>query len=174
MPIPQSSQADSSYELAAFSLSLSWVDLLPLSSVLSSLLSSLVLPEATMSLLGTSSGVLGCYLLLCVEWCAICWHWLLQYQHGPSCQVVHWVYCWGCNPTFSAKNWWWIQQMSAQHRSADKGNVWHGKNARGGVPVSNAGLLVEAGACEPLESGVVVPAGESTLHCTVVTISSFM
>ena len=55
--VRQSPKADSGLESATFSLDSSWVDSSPQWSVLSSLSCSLLLPEATKLLLGTSSGI---------------------------------------------------------------------------------------------------------------------
>ena len=49
-----------------------------------------------------------------------------------------------------------------------------GRIERGGVPVQNAGLLMEARACEPSDPGAVAAVRTSTLHCMVVVSHSLM
>ena len=165
--VRQSPEADSKLESAAFCLDLSWVDSSPQRLVLSLLLCSSVLPEASTLLLGTSGGVLGGSPSLCGVLCplltsasvilaqALLPDWFLGALLGEQCHFVFWGSM--RNEMSEFPMGVLIRGMSSMERMG-----------RGGVSVQCAGPLAKAKACKPSDAGAVVAAGTTTLHHMVV------
>ena len=163
--VRQSPEADSKSESAAFSLNFSWVDLLPLWSVLSLLLGPSVLPEAPMPFLGTSGGVFGDSPLPCDMLCplltltsaVLAWTLLSGWSSGAL--LGEWSYFVCCG---SMRN-----PMSECPTGGVliRGMFDRGRMGKGGVSVWHTGLLMETRAFGPQTLEFGSPRGLcSSLH----------
>ena len=169
----QSPEADPRLESAMFSLDLSWVDSSPQQLVLSLLSCSSVLPEATLSLLGTYGGVLGGSSLPGLSAVPAADISLCGFDMGPPARLI--VRCTAGGMIFLFVQG--INDEPDEHWSGGlliRGMSNMGRMGIGGVSVWHAGLLMEAGACGPFSSAAVVATVASALCCTVVASTSFM